>query len=86
MKCSIEISMYPLNQHYVDPIISFIRKLRNHQEIIVETNGMSTQIFGEYDTIMDAINKEMKSVFLENEKVVFNLKIVNSYLLEKPKF
>ena len=68
------------------PIISFIRKLRNHQEIIVETNGMSTQIFGEYDTIMDAINKEMKSVFLENEKVVFNLKIVNSYLLEKPKF
>ena len=47
---------------------------------------MSTQIFGEYDIIMDAVNKEMKSVFLENEKVVFNLKIVNSYLLEKPKF
>jgi uncharacterized protein YqgV (UPF0045/DUF77 family) len=78
--------MYPLDRQYVDSIINFIRKLRNYNNIVVETNGMSTQIFGNYDHIMNAINTEMKSVFLNDQKVVFNLKIINSHLQEKPTF
>jgi len=86
MKCSIEISMYPLHQQYVDPIIDFIKKLRTYPDLIVETNGMSTQVFGDYDKVMNAINSEMKQVFLNKHKVVFNLKVINSHLQEKPQF
>ena len=48
MECSVEISMYPLNKYYKPSIISFIQNLRKDPFIIVETNGMSTQVFGDY--------------------------------------
>jgi uncharacterized protein YqgV (UPF0045/DUF77 family) len=86
MKSSVEISMYPLDKSYETPIIHFIKQLRTYPFITVETNGMSTQIFGEYDNVMHAINTEMKNSFLTNEKVVFTLKVVNSDLEEKPSF
>ena len=86
MKCSLEISMYPLSASYEEPIIKFIKKLRSHPFVKVETNGMSTQVFGDYDHIMRAINQEMKATFLTNDKVVFTLKMANSYLQEKPTF
>ena len=86
MNCSVEISMYPLHKEYVDPIIDFIKKLRTYPNLVIETNGMSTQIFGDYDKIMNALNCEMKEVFLNKQKVVFNLKVINSHLEEKPQF
>lgn len=86
MKCSLEISMYPLNASYEEPITGFIKKLRSHPFIKVETNGMSTQLFGEYDHLMRAVQQEMKATFLTNDKVVFTLKMANSDLHEKPTF
>ena len=52
MKCSVEISMYPLEKKYKDHIKCFIKKLRNYKTIKVISNGMSTQIFGDYDNVM----------------------------------
>ena len=86
MKCSIEISMYPLDKDYTEPIISFIQNLRKYSNILIETNGMSTQIFGDYDHIINIVSKEMKKSFVSKEKVVFNLKIINSDLHTKPSF
>lgn len=86
MNCSVEISMYPLHQQYVDPIIDFIKKLRSYPDLKIETNGMSTQLFGNYEKVMGAINFEMKEVFLNDQKVVFNIKVINSHLQEKPQF
>merc|ERR1712078_650693 len=51
---------------YETSIIHFIKQLRTYPFIIVETNGMSTQIFGDYDNVMHAINTEMKNSFLTN--------------------
>lgn len=86
MKSSVEISMYPLDKSYETPIIHFIKQLRTYPFITVETNGMSTQIFGEYDNVMNAINREMKNSFINNDKVVFSLKVINANLQEKPSF
>lgn len=86
MECSVEISMYPLNKDYKPSIISFIKKLRKHPFITVETNGMSTQVFGDYTRVMKAINTEMENTFLLKEKVVFTLKVINTNLEEKPSF
>ena len=86
MECSVEISMYPLNKDYKPSIISFIKNLRKHPFIKAETNGISTQVFGDYSRVMKAINYEMENSFLSEKKVVFNLKIINTNLEEKPNF
>tara|TARA_B100000780_G_C21077035_1_gene433603 strand:+ start:964 stop:1224 length:261 start_codon:yes stop_codon:yes gene_type:complete len=86
MKSSVEISMYPLKEDYKPSIIAFIKKLRKHPFIKVNTNGMSTQVFGDYKRVMNAINTEMENTFLNSNAVVFNLKVINADLEEKPKF
>lgn len=43
MECSVEISMYPLKTDYKRAIINFIKSLRKHPFVTIETNGMSTQ-------------------------------------------
>ena len=80
MKCSVEISMYPLEKKYKDHIICFIKKLRNYKTIKVISNGMSTQIFGDYDNVITIVNKEIKFAFESKNKIVFNLKVANSDL------
>lgn len=86
MEFSVEISMYPLKSDYESTIISFIKRLRKHPFIRVETNGMSTQIFGDYDRVMNAVKSEMKNTFLSDEKIVFNMKVINGNLSKKPRF
>ena len=86
MEFSVEISMYPLKSDYESTIISFIKRLRKHPFISVETNGMSTQIFGDYDRVMNAVKSEMKNTFLSDEKIVFNMKVINGNLSKKPRF
>lgn len=79
MKISIDISYYPLNEGYVTPILDFIARLNHYKMLAVETNGMSTQVFGEYDDVMKAITAEIKKSF-ELPHSVFVLKMVNAHL------
>lgn len=78
--------MYPLKEDYKPSIIAFIKNLRKYPFIKVNTNGMSTQVFGDYKRVMNAINTEMENTFLNSNAVVFNLKVINADLEEKPKF
>jgi uncharacterized protein YqgV (UPF0045/DUF77 family) len=86
MECSVEISMYPLKEDFKPSIIAFIKNLRKYPFIKVNTNGMSTQVFGDYKRVMNVINTEMENTFLNENSVVFTLKVINSDLEEKPKF
>jgi len=76
MKITVEISMYPLKDNYVDPILSFIKKLNDIPKIKVITNTLSTQISGEYETVMKCLSDELKPVF-EKYITSFVIKIVN---------
>jgi len=80
METSVEISMYPLKNEFVVYIKEFIEKLKKNPKLIVETNGMSTQIFGDYFEIMNTLTAEMHQAFLEAGKSIFVLKIVNAFL------
>jgi uncharacterized protein YqgV (UPF0045/DUF77 family) len=82
MKTSIEISYYPLNQEYVPPIRAFIDRMNAYDGIDAITNGMSTQLFGEYDILMNALTHEIRKSF-ENPHSVFVLKIINADLNTK---
>lgn len=74
MKISVEISLYPLSEDYESIILAFLARLNQHPNLIIETNGMSTQVFGEYDQVMGAINQEMKKVY-ESGKAMLVLKM-----------
>ena len=84
---AIEGHIWSLNKKSTFYLIThFIKSLRKHPFITLETNGMSTQVFGDYDNVMSAINNEMKNNFLMQNKVVFNMKVINAHLQEKPSF
>lgn len=74
MKATIEISLYPLHQDYKNRVLDFLEKINTYKDVTVETNGVSTQIFGEYDTLMTLLQTEIKSV-LEEQDAMFVLKI-----------
>jgi len=77
MIATVDISMYALSDDYSKRIIDFIQRVKKHKNIRIEVNGMSTQLFGEYDILMDVLKEEMRHDF-ENGKSVFILKIVGA--------
>ena len=79
MNISVDISYYPLKVEFVKPILDFIHRLQDHKNIEISRNGMSTQVFGEYDEVMSILTKEIKKSF-EIPSSVFVLKMVNSDL------
>ncbi len=79
MKVSIDISYYPLKEEFVDPILDFIGRLQKYDEFKVVRNNFSTQVLGEYDTVMAILTKEIKNSFSLPHSV-FVLKIINSDL------
>jgi len=79
MKASVDISYYPLQPEFVTPILEFIERLKSYEQIESVTNGMSTQVFGEYFDIMGILTKEIANSF-ELPHSVFILKIINADL------
>ncbi len=79
MKTSVELSYYPLRPEFVTPILDFINRLKKYENINAETNGMSTQVFGEYFEVMEILTKEIHKSF-ELPHSVFIMKIVNADL------
>ena len=76
MNISIDISMYPLKESFEQPIIDFIKALRK-SGFKVEENGLSTQVFGPYDKVMDFLKEQMYETMLEEEHCVFVMKVVS---------
>ncbi len=81
MNVSVDISYYPLKEEFIPPIKNFILRVNQYPDIDVVTNGMSTQVFGSYDLVMNALATEIKKSF-EIPHSVFILKIVNADLQE----
>lgn len=80
MKISVEISMYPLTRDYEAPIIQFIEQLNQHSGLKVTTNTMSTQIFGDYDTVMQVLTPEIRTAFMAEPTTIMVMKIINADL------
>ena len=79
MKASIELSLYPLNENYKERITAFIVRLKKYNTITVQPNGMSTQLFGEYDVIMDIVKTELGEE-LSNHRCMAVMKIGDGFL------
>ena len=77
MKTSIDISYYPLNEEFVPHIKDFIARMNTYKNLVVRTNTLSPQIFGEYREIMDALTNEIEKSFSLPHSV-FIIKMINA--------
>lgn len=78
MEISVDISLYPLEEGYEEPILAFIAALEKEQSIDVVRNELSTQVHGDYHTIMQLLEKEILSVFDEIPHSIFVIKLVGN--------
>jgi len=76
MRISVDISLYPLTEDYVEPILAFIAQLETNAKLVVKRNSLSTQVFGEYRDVMDVIDSEMETVFEQLPHSVFAMKFI----------
>ncbi len=77
MEATIEISMYPLQSDYKEHIRSFIQEVQKHEGIKVQVNGISTQIFGDYDDIISILQSPVKRELEKEMGVVFVMKLTS---------
>ena len=82
MRIAVDISLYPLTEDFIPPIDDIIERLNSHESLEVITNSMSTQVSGEYEEVMAAINREIKTTFESLPKAVFAIKILNNPIAE----
>ncbi|MFT4831167.1 MAG: hypothetical protein ACI815_000810 [Psychroserpens sp.] len=77
MNISVELTLSPLQDSYEEQIINFIKKLRASDLTILE-NPLSTQIYGDYDKVMQVLQVEIKEAFELMDKGLLFMKIVKS--------
>jgi uncharacterized protein YqgV (UPF0045/DUF77 family) len=75
MFVSVQLSQYPLQDDYKDPIRELIARLES-SGLEVYPGRMSTELFGEYDEVMQVVSDAMKWSFETWGKSVFVAKIM----------
>lgn len=75
MQVSVEISLYPLQESYIQPITQFIERLETHSDIIVSHGIMSSTILGDYQQIMAILATEMEYSLKTIPESVFIIKL-----------
>jgi uncharacterized protein YqgV (UPF0045/DUF77 family) len=80
MDIGVEISLYPLSREFLAPIRACIARLEQDAHLKVVTNSMSTQLFGGYEAVMQALQRELRTTFeslaLGSDKAVFVMKVL----------
>ncbi|RED50627.1 thiamine-binding protein [Seonamhaeicola aphaedonensis] len=77
MKISVELTLTPLQDDFEPAIIHFIKKLRVSNLKVIE-NPLSTQVYGDYDKVMEVLKTEIKEAFELIDKGLLYMKIVKS--------
>lgn len=75
MKLSIELTLTPLKKNFIPTIKSFILQLRS-LGFIVKENPLSTQIYGDFDSVMQSLVPLIKNTFKDEEAIMLHLKMV----------
>lgn len=75
MQISVELALTPLQDDFEAPIKTFIKKLRSSGLTVLE-NPLSTQVYGDYDTVMEFLTAEVRETFKASDHVLLTMKIV----------
>ena len=77
MEISVELTLSPLQDQFEEPIVEFIKRLRNSGLTVLE-NPLSTQVYGEYDSVMQVLGEEIKNTFDEIDQGLIHIKLVKT--------
>jgi uncharacterized protein YqgV (UPF0045/DUF77 family) len=76
MHVAIELSLYPLTNEFIPPIVDFIERLKAHPDLSVVTNSMSTQVSGDYDVVFDALRAEIRASLAAPQRAALVMKVL----------
>lgn len=77
MNISVELTLTPVQDEYESIIIDFIKKIRQ-SGLLVKENPLSTQVYGEYDQVMEFLQEEIKTVMEAMDRGLLHMKMVKS--------
>ena len=77
MQISVELALTPLQDDFETPIKEFIKTLRKSGFKVLE-NPLSTQVYGDYDKLMEFLTDEIKETFQSLDHVLLTMRIVKS--------
>jgi uncharacterized protein YqgV (UPF0045/DUF77 family) len=80
MKASVDISLYPLADEYIPAIKEFIDRVQQYPEIAVIRNDLATQLYGDYEQIMDLLKIEVRLSWEKYGKSIFVIKLLRDDL------
>ena len=80
MKASVDISLYPLADDYIPAIKEFIDRVQLYPEVAVIRNDLSTQLYGDYEQIMDLLKIEVRLSWEKYGKSIFVIKFLRDDL------
>jgi uncharacterized protein YqgV (UPF0045/DUF77 family) len=76
MHVAVELSLYPLTETFIPPILDFIERLNARPGLVVVTNSMSTQVSGEFGVVFDALRAEIAATLAGDHRAVFVMKVL----------
>jgi hypothetical protein len=80
LKASVDISLYPLRGDYMPAVADFITRISAYPDVVVLRNDLSTQLIGDFDTIMDLLKIEIRASWQTWGKGVFVIKFLSGDL------
>ena len=83
MELSAELSLYPLTGDVDTSVLAFIEDLHESGEISVVTNTMSTQISGDWDAVMSAVNIALKRSSQRIDRQVLVVKYLPRHMCKR---
>jgi hypothetical protein len=76
MQISVDISLYPLTADYLPAIGDFIRRVGRYPGVHIVRNDLSTQLFGDHDTLMELLKVELAHSWAQYGKGIFVIKFL----------
>lgn len=76
MKLTAELSLYPLQDQYIPVIQGFIAAAREHGDMTIVTNAMSTQICGDYNAVFQLVSAELQASYERHGRQVLVCKFI----------
>jgi|TARA_B100000780_G_C20775456_1_gene307908 hypothetical protein len=80
VKASVDISLYPLTEEYIPSIKEFIDRVQQYPEVAVVRNDLATQLYGDYEQIMDLLRVEVRLSWEKYGKSIFVIKFLRDDL------
>lgn len=81
---TVELSFYPLTRDYEQRVIDFIRRLRQHTGVRLQTGGTSTLVCGDHDTVFDLLRDATRAFNEGEDTCIFVAKFLNRDAFDSP--